>query len=223
MPPAPSIPRVIEAVLAICFNFDASPVSSPSCKRRCATAAVVTKRSSVEIYRGLSRAQHLMHTCVWIIWPLARSRVRRPGCLTLDKHPNAFRHGRTTPARPARPWSVLTVHGLAERKNHPRASRRLLRFQAPRAAAVHQERHRWQQERCTSDSWSSSGGNCTSSGNSGIGSSGASGASGGGGASGAGSGRATKGSFSFQPQSLRIVLSKWRIHRLSSASAVSNI
>ena len=33
----------------------------------------------------------------------------------LDKHPNAFRHGRTTPARPARPWSVLTVHGLAER------------------------------------------------------------------------------------------------------------
>jgi hypothetical protein len=33
----------------------------------------------------------------------------------LDEHPQAFRHDRTTPARPARLWSALTVHGLAER------------------------------------------------------------------------------------------------------------
>jgi hypothetical protein len=31
----------------------------------------------------------------------------------LDEHLHAFRHGRTTPARPARLWSALTVHGLA--------------------------------------------------------------------------------------------------------------
>ena len=73
--------RIIEEITAICFNFDASPVSSPSCKRRCATAAVVTKRCSVETYPSLSRAQHLMHTCVSVILPLARSRARKPGCL----------------------------------------------------------------------------------------------------------------------------------------------
>ena len=48
-----------------------------------------------------------------------------------------------------------------------------------------------------SDGWSSSGGNSTNSGNSSIGSSSASGGSGGSGASGTGSGRATRGSFSF--------------------------
>jgi hypothetical protein len=33
----------------------------------------------------------------------------------LGEHPLAFRQGRTTPARPARLWSVLAVHGLAKR------------------------------------------------------------------------------------------------------------
>jgi hypothetical protein len=33
----------------------------------------------------------------------------------LDEHPHAFRHGRTTPARPARLRGVLTVNELAER------------------------------------------------------------------------------------------------------------
>ena len=35
----------------------------------------------------------------------------------IDEHPHAFRHGRTTPALPARIWSALTVYGLAERSS----------------------------------------------------------------------------------------------------------
>jgi len=119
----------------------------------------------------------------------------------LDKHPNAFRHGRTTPARPARPCSVLPVHGLAERSTILGQAVAFFVFklreqQLFTRSAIGGSRN---------DSWSSSGGNFTSSGNSGIGSSSASGGSGGSGASGTESGRATKGSFSFQPRSLRIV------------------
>jgi hypothetical protein len=113
------------------------------------------------------------------------------------------------PVRPARLRSVLTVHGLAERST--------ILGQAV-AFFVFKLREQQRSTRSAiggsrSDSWSSSGGNCTSSGNSGIGSSSASGSSG---ASGTGSGRATRGSFGFQPRSLRIVLIKWRIHRLHS-------
>jgi hypothetical protein len=104
------------------------------------------------------------------------------------------------PVRPARLRSVLTVHGLAERST--------ILGQAV-AFFVFKLREQQRSTRSAiggsrSDSWSSSGGNCTSSGNSAIGSSSASGGSGGSGASGTGSGRATRGSFSFQPRSLRI-------------------
>jgi hypothetical protein len=130
----------------------------------------------------------------------------------LDERPHAFRHGRTTPARPARIWSVLTAHGLAEGITIPGKAVAFFVFklreqQRPIRSAIGGSR---------SDSWSSSGGNCISSGNSGIGSSSGSGGSGGSGASGTGSGRATRGSIDFQPRSLRIVLSKSRIHRLRS-------
>jgi hypothetical protein len=33
----------------------------------------------------------------------------------LNENPHAFRHGRTTSARHARLWGVLTLHGLVER------------------------------------------------------------------------------------------------------------
>jgi uncharacterized membrane protein YgcG len=101
---------------------------------------------------------------------------------------HAFRHGRTTPARPARIWSFLTVHELAERIT--------ILGQAV-AFFVFKLREQQRSTRSAiggsrSDSWSSSGGNCTNSGNSGIGSSSASGGSGGSGGSGTGSGRATR-------------------------------
>jgi hypothetical protein len=62
----------------------------------------------------------------------------------LGEHLSASRHGRTTPARPARLWSVLAVYGQAVA---------FFTFGVFSSAAAHQERHRRQQERHRVISW----------------------------------------------------------------------